>query len=160
MIKAIQAETKNAVVAMEYGNKEVQVGVEKTSASGAALREIIKMSEQVGDMIAQIAAAATEQSATTEEINASVANISNATKESSAAAEQTSKACEDLSGMAFDLQNLVSQFHLRTNSQSVQDGETPDGRPLHTSHAAQKADRVPLNNPRRGKPSLVPVSLR
>lgn len=160
MIKAIQAETKNAVDAMEYGNKEVQIGVEKTSASGAALREIIKMSEQVGDMIAQIAAAATEQSATTEEINVSVANISNATKESSAAAEQTSKACEDLSAMAFDLQNLVSQFQLRTDSQADEDGETHNGHSLHQFGGAQQAHGAPLKNHRPRKPSLVPVSPR
>ena len=61
---------------MEQEIKEVQVGVEKTSASGAALREIIKLSEDVGDMIATIATAATEQSATTGQINSNVSQIS------------------------------------------------------------------------------------
>ena len=59
MIESIQRETQNAVQAMEQEIKEVQVGVEATSASGAALREIIKLSEDVGDMIATIATAAT-----------------------------------------------------------------------------------------------------
>jgi len=117
MIESIQAETKNAVQAMEQGNREVQVGMEKTSASGAALEEIIKMSEQVGDMVAQIATAATQQSATTEQINANVGQISSATHEASAAADQTAKACTDLSSLAFDLQKLVSQFKLDSASQ-------------------------------------------
>lgn len=112
MIEAIQSETKNAVQAMERGKAEVEIGVEKTSASGAALKEIVKMSEQVGDMISQIATAATQQSATTEQINANVAQISSATEESSAAADQTAKACQDLSTLAFDLQKLVSQFRV------------------------------------------------
>ncbi|MGA9509025.1 MAG: methyl-accepting chemotaxis protein, partial [Candidatus Sulfotelmatobacter sp.] len=90
MIKSIQRETQNAVQAMEQEIKEVQVGVEKTSASGAALREIIKISEDVGDRIATIATAATEQSATTEQINSNVSQISGSTQESSAAAAQTS----------------------------------------------------------------------
>jgi methyl-accepting chemotaxis protein len=119
MIESIQLETKNAVQAMDLGSREVQVGVEKTSASGAALQEIIKMSEHVGDMISQIATAATQQSATTEQINANVAQISSATQESSAAAEQTAKACTDLSSLAFDLQNLVNQFKLDSASQGA-----------------------------------------
>jgi methyl-accepting chemotaxis protein len=112
MIESIQVETKSAVEAMELGNREVESGVKKTSASGAALEEIIKMSEDVGGMIAQIATAATEQSSATEQINANVAQISSATQESSVAAGQTAKACSDLSGMALDLQNIVSQFKL------------------------------------------------
>jgi methyl-accepting chemotaxis protein len=119
MIEAIQSETRSAVQAMERGKVEVEVGVEKTSASGAALQEIVKMSEQVGDMISQIATAATEQSATTEQINANVAQISSATEESSAAADQTAKACTDLSSLAFDLQKLVSQFRLDSTTQVV-----------------------------------------
>jgi len=46
MIQSIQVETKNAVEAMELGNREVESGVKKTSASGAALEEIIKMAER------------------------------------------------------------------------------------------------------------------
>ncbi|HKN17358.1 MAG TPA: methyl-accepting chemotaxis protein [Candidatus Sulfotelmatobacter sp.] len=112
MIESIQVETKSAVEAMELGNREVESGVKKTSASGAALKEIIKMSDDVGGMIARIATAATEQSSATEQIKASVAQISSATQESSVAAGQTAKACSDLSGMALDLQNIVSQFKL------------------------------------------------
>jgi methyl-accepting chemotaxis protein len=104
MIQSIQVETKDAVEAMELGNREVESGVNKTSASGAVLEEIIKMAEDVGGTIAQIAMAATEPSSATEQINASVAKISSATQESSVAA--------DLSGMARDLKNIVSQFQL------------------------------------------------
>ncbi|MGA8270313.1 MAG: methyl-accepting chemotaxis protein [Candidatus Sulfotelmatobacter sp.] len=116
MIESIQNETKNAVQAMQQGSIEVQLGVEKTSASGTALEEIIKMSEHVGDMISTIATAATEQSATTEQINSSVSQISSSTQASSAASEQTAKACTDLSSLAFDLQNLVSQFKLESGA--------------------------------------------
>jgi hypothetical protein len=80
MIQSIQVETKNAVEAMELGNREVESGVKKTSASGAALEEIIKMAEDVGGTIAQIAMAATEPSSATEQINASVAKISSSEK--------------------------------------------------------------------------------
>jgi methyl-accepting chemotaxis protein len=112
MIASIQTETRNAVQAIELGSRDVEVGVEKTSASGAALKEIIQMSEQVGDMISQIATAATEQSSATEQVNSNVSQISSLTQGSSSAAEQTAKACAELSTMALDLQNLVNQFKL------------------------------------------------
>src|SRR5271169_2107606 len=112
MIQSIQAETKSAVQAMEKGTREVQVGVEKTTSSGAALGEILKMSEQVGDMISQIATAAVEQSSASEQINANVSQISSSTQESSAMAGQMAKACQDISSLAFDLQVMVSNFKL------------------------------------------------
>lgn len=116
MTESIQVETKNAVQAMELGNLEVEKGVQKTSASGAALEVIIKLADDVGDMISQIATAATEQSATTEQINDNVTHISNSAQQSSVAAEETAKACTDLSGRALDLQNIVTQFKLRESS--------------------------------------------
>jgi methyl-accepting chemotaxis protein len=116
MIESIQKETQNAVQAMARESQEVQVGVERTSASGAALLEIIKMSETVGDMISTIATAATEQSATTEQINSNVSQISSSTHESSSAAEQTSKACAELSTLAFDLHHMVNQFKLESGT--------------------------------------------
>jgi methyl-accepting chemotaxis protein len=118
MIESIQMETRNAVEAIELGSRDVEVGVEKTTASGTALEEIIQMSEQVGDMISQIATAATEQSSATEQVNANVAQISSLTQGSSSAAEQTAKACAELSAMALDLQNLVNQFTLGSGSRS------------------------------------------
>jgi len=115
MVESIQAETRNAVQAIELGSHDVAIGVEKTSASGTALKEIIQMSEQVGDMISQIATASTEQSSATEQVNTNVAQISSLTQEASAAAEGTAKACAQLSMMALDLQNLVNQFKLGMN---------------------------------------------
>ena len=116
MVESIQLETRNAVKAIELGSRDVAVGVEKTSASGAALAEIIQVSEQVGDMISQIATAATEQASATEQVNTNVAQISSLTQGASAASEQTARACAALSTMALDLQNLVNQFKLGKGS--------------------------------------------
>jgi len=112
MIESIQVEAKSAVEAIESGTRDVEIGVEKTTASGTALQEIISMSEQVGDMITQIATAATEQASATIEINSSIGQISNLTDSASLAAEQTAKSCSLLSEMALELQNLVNQFRL------------------------------------------------
>jgi methyl-accepting chemotaxis protein len=123
MIQSIQSETRKAVSAMQQGTADVQVGLEKTSASGAALRQIILMAEEVGDMISTIATAATEQSAATEEINSGVSHISSSTQSASSASEETAKACSNLSTLASDLQKLVSQFKLNSASPKVRSAQ-------------------------------------
>src|SRR5271165_2658340 len=136
MVESIQLETRNAVQAIELGSRDVGVGVEKTSASGAALAEIIQMSEQVGDMISQIATAATEQASATEQVNANVAQISSLTQGASTAVEQTAKSCAALSTMALDLQNLVNQFKLDRSSHSTGDGPVERKETLNVESSA------------------------
>jgi methyl-accepting chemotaxis protein len=127
MIRSIQAETKTAVAAMEAGSKEVELGVESTSRAGNSLHEIIQMSEHVGDMVTQIATAATEQSAATEHINGNIEQIAKIASSTVAGARQTASALEDLSGLALTLRQLVEQFRLSS------DGTDGGGR----SHASQ-----------------------
>ncbi|MBZ5597980.1 MAG: methyl-accepting chemotaxis protein [Acidobacteriia bacterium] len=133
MISSIQTETRSAVTAMHAGTKEVETGVEATSHAGSSLHEIIHMSEQVGDMIAHIATAATEQSAATEEINGSIEQIARITASTATSAQQTTSAFEDLSGLARNLQQLVGQFRLSSN------GHGGNGRVLTDGHSQMDA---------------------
>ncbi len=116
MIKTIQDETRTAVVAMEEGTKQVEDGVASTAMAGDSLKQIIHMSEQVGEMITHIATAATEQSSASEEINNNMEQIAKLVKESTDGAQQSAKACQDLSGLALDLQNMVGNFKLAADT--------------------------------------------
>jgi methyl-accepting chemotaxis protein len=111
-VEAIQTETGNAIHAMDQGTRDVTAGVEKTSASGEALQEIIQMSAKVGDVISEITAAANQQSDATQQVNTSMSQISQLVQESSTAANQTARACTNLSNLALDLSGLVNQFRL------------------------------------------------
>lgn len=110
MIQTIQSETRLAVEAIEKGNLEVEMGVQKTGASGGALTEIIRVSEEVGGMVAQIATAASQQEGATEQISRSVTQISRLTQETSGNARQSAEACASLSALASELQRLVNNF--------------------------------------------------
>ncbi len=120
MIRNIQAETKTAVAAMRAGSQEVEAGVESTRRAGNSLQEIIKMSEHVGDMVTQIATAATQQSATTEHINNNIEEIARIASSTEAGVQQTAGALQDLSALALQLRRLVGQFRLSLDA----DGET------------------------------------
>jgi len=115
MIQTVQTETKTAVAAMEEGRKQVDEGVTTTAQAGESLKEIIHTSENVGGMITQIATAAVEQSSATEEINQNMESIAKLVKEAADGAQQSAKACQDLSGLALDMQKLVSTFRLDTS---------------------------------------------
>ncbi len=110
MIQNIQTETASAVEAMQSGTAQVQLGVESTTKAGGSLNEIIKSSEQVGDMIMLIATAATEQSSATDEINANIEQIAKISEESASGAGEAAKAVSDLSSLATELQHMVSKF--------------------------------------------------
>jgi methyl-accepting chemotaxis protein len=145
MIKNIQDETKTAVGAMEQGTKQVEEGVKTTAQAGDSLKEIIQMSEQVGEMIAHIATAATEQSSATEQVNGNVSQIARLVQESSVGSQQSAKACQDLSGLALDLQKMVGQFKLGAEGDGdFKSGQRRSGRPQRErsggSSASEKED--------------------
>ena len=97
---------------MEAGTKQVEEGVTSTAQAGSSLKEIIRMAEQVGEMIAHIATAATEQSSASEQVNQSMEQIARLVTESADGAQQSAKACQDLSGLALELQKMVGNFQL------------------------------------------------
>jgi methyl-accepting chemotaxis protein len=112
MIIGIQSGTQEAVSAMHTGTQQVEIGVESTSQAGIALREIIRTSEEAGEMVMQIATTATEQAATTEEINRNIDAIARTVAESADAAQQSSMTLDEISRFALDLRQLVGQFKL------------------------------------------------
>jgi methyl-accepting chemotaxis protein len=112
MIEAVQSETRLAVQAMEEGTQQVAEGVATTQKAGEALKQIIHVSQEVGDMVTHIATAATQQSSATEDINNSMNQIARLLIESADGAQQSEKACQELSALAFDLRKLVGNFKL------------------------------------------------
>ena len=138
MIETIQKETKVAVEAIEKGNTEVKLGVERTGAAGTALAEIIRMSEQVGNMVAQIATAASQQEGATEQINSSVTHISQSTQETSANAGQTADACANLSQLASGLHQLVNSF-------KVDDAKSTKTRSIHPANSGRPSSMLRMS---------------
>jgi methyl-accepting chemotaxis protein len=118
MITHIQAETRHAVDTMEGSRSQVEHGVNSTTAAGDSLRVIIESSEKVGDMISQIATAATQQSSTTEQISTNIEQITKISQETASGAQESARACQDLSNLALDLQQLVARFRVAQSGAS------------------------------------------
>ena len=112
MIKAIQQETKGAVVAMEEGVNEVAKGSETAANSGRALEQILEQINSVTAQIAQVATAAEEQTSTTSEISNNMQQITEAVAQTASGAQESAAAAEQLSGLADNLRQIVGQFKL------------------------------------------------
>ncbi len=111
-IRAIQEETKLAVVRMDTGSAQVEMGVERAREAGTSLGRIVSGTDEVSHLITSIAAAAEEQSTASSEISQGVERISEVTIHSANGAKEAAEAANVLSRHAESLRLLVGQFRV------------------------------------------------
>ncbi|MEE9441245.1 MAG: methyl-accepting chemotaxis protein [candidate division Zixibacteria bacterium] len=116
MIKGIQSDSGRAVTSMDEAGKLVEEGKGLADKAGNSLDAINSISQQVTDMIVQIATAADQQSSAAEQISKNMEMISNVSKESAAGAEQSASAAEELNRQAEGMQKMVAQFKIKENA--------------------------------------------
>lgn len=117
MIKNVQAEASVAVASMKRGNIEVGKGIKLADMAGESLKNIVNNTDNVVDMMMQIAAASEEQSSTSEQISQNVESISTVSIESAKGIAQIARATEDLSRLTGELQKLTMNFTFSGNEQ-------------------------------------------
>ncbi len=123
MIKGIQKETDNAVEEMQQGTTEVESGIELADKAGDSLGQVVSSSQEVQDMINQIAAANEEQSSTSEEIAKNVAGISNVTSEQAQQVQEVASTSDELAKLTEQLRDLVEQFTINEGDKSKMEME-------------------------------------
>jgi methyl-accepting chemotaxis protein len=121
ILDAILIESQNTAQAMNEGKHDVEAGLDGSRQAGDALERIIGMATKVGDMVAQIATAATEQASATDEIQNSAQRIAGMASDSNTAAGRSAEACERLSSLALRLQEIVGRFHVQDNHGALRD---------------------------------------
>ena len=114
MIKAIQADTTEAVKSMGEATNEVAAGKTLAEKAGMALRQLQEISLTVKEMVGQIGSSTREQSKTSDMMAKSIDTISRVSHETTAGTLQIAKAGDDLHQLVTKLQELVSVFHLGT----------------------------------------------
>ncbi len=110
MIKTIQLETREVVVAMEEGVHEVEAGTSEATKSSAALREILDQVNVVAGEIVQIAQAAEEQTATTGMISGNIRQITDLVQSTAEGSHHCAGQAAQLTVCVKDLEQIMSQF--------------------------------------------------
>jgi twitching motility protein PilJ len=129
LIKAIQAETNDAVVVMEEGTKEVEIGAKLADQAGKALEAISTVVRQSAELVQEISLASKQQVRGTEGVANAMQIISNITRQTSQGARQTSRTVEQLVHMSEQLNEALSQFRVAS---------TPEARPELVAAAARR----------------------
>ncbi len=115
-VRALAARTSAAVNEIEAhagaSGQHVDGGVLLVNETGRSLDEIVAQISEVDDLVAQIAAAASEQAVGLAEVNRAVNQIDQVTQQNAAMVEQTSSASQVLTQEAAELVKLTQRFRM------------------------------------------------
>ena len=106
---------KNTANMIEESVKNAEGGVKITEEVAKTLAEIVEGSGKVNMLVAEIAAASSEQSKGIEQVNVGVVQMNKVTQQNAANSEESAAAAEELSGQATELGSLVRSFVLSTS---------------------------------------------
>ena len=117
LVKSIQGDTYEAVVAMEDSTQEVVKGSQLADEAGRSLNSIYSAVERQAQMIESIARAAHEQTSVSEAVAVAMSRISEITRQTDAGTQEAAVSVSYLAELAEQLRASVSTFRLpeRTN---------------------------------------------
>ena len=110
LIKAIQAETNEAVVVMEEGTKEVESGATLADQAGRALDAISSVVRQSAELVQEISLASKQQVRGTEGVAHAMQIISNITRQTSQGTRGTVATVSQLVKLSDQLNEALAQF--------------------------------------------------
>ncbi|HEY3992481.1 MAG TPA: methyl-accepting chemotaxis protein [Ktedonobacteraceae bacterium] len=112
LVKSIQGDTYEAVVAMEDSTQEVVKGSQLADEAGRALNSIFSAVERQASTIQMIAQAANEQASVSEDVANAMTEISEITNRTNAGTQEAAMSVSYLSELSDQLRASVSTFRL------------------------------------------------
>jgi twitching motility protein PilJ len=112
IVKTIQTDTHDAVVAMEKSTQGVVEGARLSDAAGQALSEIGQVSKQLAALIQSISKATQDQASATNTVAKNMRDILTITKQTTEGTKQTADSVLNLAELAGELKGSVSGFKL------------------------------------------------
>ena len=109
-INAIQHSAKQNIAEVSHAVRNINEATELANSSGTALQEILDLASATSGVVASIATAAEEQSATSEEIARSAEDVNKVAGETSSGMVQSAAAVQDLSKMAQELRSTLENL--------------------------------------------------
>jgi twitching motility protein PilJ len=112
LVQTIQADTSEAVISMESTTTEVVGGTRLAGDAGAALAQIEAVSNNLSDLIQDIASQAREHSAEATAMSELVHGIRDVSVQNSEGSQQTARDVEQLAELVLQLRESVADFKL------------------------------------------------
>jgi methyl-accepting chemotaxis protein len=109
-IKAIQEAAETNAESVNNAVTSVAEATGLAAQSGEALSEIVALSSESSSLIAGIATAAEQQSATSDEINRAIEDVNRVVAETTDGMMQSAEAVQELAGMAVELKMILDRL--------------------------------------------------
>lgn len=141
--KEIKALIKDSVEKVEEGTRLVD-------DSGKTLGEIVNSVRKVSDIIAEIAAASTEQSAGIEQVNKAITQLDEVTQQNAALVEEAAAASESMDDQARTLNEMMNFFEtgesdlMVSTPPAVEGVSTPADKPVSKPALKSKSAKRPV----------------
>ncbi len=112
LVKVIQTETQDAVVAMEQETQAVEAGSASALRTGEVFNEISGIAQRSSDLAQTIASAAANQTASTDQVGRSIKDFAGGAMATQKATDSARVTVEDMAQLAEGLTSSVAQFKL------------------------------------------------
>jgi len=112
IVKTIQADTQDAVAAMEKSTTGVVEGAKLSDAAGQALSEIDSVTKNLASLIQKISTDTQSQAASANKVARNMQDILEINRQTTAGTQQTASSIKELAEVASDLKASVSGFKL------------------------------------------------
>ncbi|MCL2123627.1 MAG: methyl-accepting chemotaxis protein [Desulfovibrionaceae bacterium] len=109
-IQAIQNSARTNISEVTNAVKNIGEATELANASGSALHEIVELASSTSSVVASIATAAEEESATSDEINKALDEVNRIVTETTSAMTEASSAVHDLAQTAQQLKSVMERL--------------------------------------------------
>lgn len=116
LVKAIQADTNEAVISMEQTTSEVVRGARLAQDAGVSLEEIETVSKDLASLIHSISNTARQQASSAGHISNTMSLIQEITSQTSSGTTATALSIGELAKMAVEMRNSISGFTLPDDS--------------------------------------------
>lgn len=110
LVAEIQTETNEVVAAMETGTEQVVAGTKLIDQTRFSLIQIADVSQEINQLVGEIAAATVEQSQDSEVVSQTMVEVAAISHKTAAEAGEVSASFQDLLTVAQQLQNSVAKF--------------------------------------------------
>ena len=112
LVKGIQADTQDAVAAMERSTLGVVEGARLSDRAGTALAEIDRVSRQLADLIHGIARAAAREADAASQVGDNIQHIFAVTEQTGEGTRSTAEQVRELARVAEELRHAVARFKI------------------------------------------------
>jgi twitching motility protein PilJ len=112
LVKVIQTETQDAVVAMEHETQAVEAGSASALRTGDVFAEISDIAKRSAELAQNIASAAADQTASTEKVGRAIKEFTGGAVATQKQTDSTRLTIEDMAKLAEGLTSSVAQFKL------------------------------------------------